>query len=333
MPIPEVFWQFLSDGPALTMGTRPLRSAPVIHGDPMLYQHEIALKRSLLHSAPETYESFPAATQPAQWDAVDLLLTDLVRHRPPLGEVIEIDGVRHWRHAWTGARIAWPTDQATRQTMARAADHPTPDGRSGFGLPDGGSPLSWLGRQLQEDLLLLADDAAQGYPLIGGQLCFPNAWELREKLGQSIMAIHEPVPRFAESLGRPMVGLMRQLKVDQPVWRWNWAIKATPRLNLLPRYADETHAQIARLRAATVGARCYLRVERQVLARLPATGVILFVIHTYQSPLGEVAREPDRLARLARALRTMPMEMLEYKGIAGFMTELRAWLGSMLATE
>ncbi len=331
MPIPEVFWQFMSDGQALKMGTRPLRSELIIHEDPMLYHHEIALKRALLHSAPDIYETFPAATLPAQWDAVDLLLAHLVQHRPPLGELIEIDGVRHWRHAWTGARIAWPTDQAQRETMAQESDDAAPVGLSGFGQPARGSPLSWLGRQLQEDLLLLADDAARGYPLIGGQLCFPNAWELREKLGQSILAIHDPVPRFAESLGKPMVGLMRQLKVDQPVWRWNWAIKATARLNLLPRYADETNAQIARLRAATVGARCYLRVERQVLARLPATGVILFVIHTYQSPLGEVAREPERLARLARALRTMPMEMLEYKGIAGFMAELSAWMGSMMA--
>ncbi len=320
MSIPEAFWQFLPDSSALTMGTRPLRPGLVIHGDPTLYHQEIALKRSLLLSAPATYESFPAATLPAQWDAVDLLLADLVRHRPQLGEWIEIAGVRHWQHAWTGARVAWPIDLATRRTAA-------------LELPAGRSPLGWLGRQLQEDLLLLADDDAQGYPLIGGQLCFPNAWALREKLGQSIMAIHEPVPRFAESLGRPLVGLMRQLKVDRPVWRWNWAIKATPRLNLLPRYADETNAQIAGLRAATVGTRCYLRVERQVLARLPATGVILFVIHTYQSPLGVVARDPDRLARLARTLRTMPTEMLEYKGIAGFIAELSEWFGSMATPD
>jgi dimethylamine monooxygenase subunit A len=54
------------------------------------------------------------------------------------------------------------------------------------------SPLDWLGRQVQEDLVLVRADA-EG-TLVGGQLCFPNGWDLPERVGLPYLAIHERTP-------------------------------------------------------------------------------------------------------------------------------------------
>jgi hypothetical protein len=187
-------------------------------------------------------------------------------------------------------------------------------------------PLDWVGRQMQEDLLILSGNAEDGMPLVAGQLCFPNGWCLDDKMGKSFLGIHHEVPLFAHHLGRSSSLLLERLKPERPVWRINWSLKATPRLNLIPRFFAEERQ--AHLTPANIGACCFLRLERQTLSRLPRTGCILFTIHTYQAPLDAVVESADVARRIAGVVRTVPEEMLLYKGIASFLDPLLTYLAA-----
>ena len=48
----------------------------------------------------------------------------------------------------------------------------------------------------------------------------------------------------------------------------------------------------------------YFRQERQTLRRLPKSGAVVWMVHTYIEPLAEVAREPGVPGRMASLVRS-----------------------------
>ena len=60
--------------------------------------------------------------------------------------------------------------------------------------------------------------------------------------------------------------------------------------------------------------RLRMRSERQTVRRLAHSGVVLFTVRTYLTPVAELAREPDVPARLLSALKSWPADVGEYKG-------------------
>ena len=171
---------------------------------------------------------------------------------------------------------------------------------------DGRAPLDAFGRCVQEDLLLL-DDSLR---LIAGQLCFANAWCLDEKLGLPLTAVHAPVPGYAEQLASPVEKLLSRLKPERPVWRLNWALRPTPRLDLTSRHSP----WVERLKAGCGLDDCWLRIERQTVSRLARSGAVLFTIHTYQERVAALTPEHQEL--VAAVVRSTPVAMRAYKGIA-----------------
>jgi hypothetical protein len=295
---------FTADTYALTLNVQALDPQRIIVVDPAEVLAELRLKQTLLLSERDTYAQTPPATEAMQWDALAVVLPAMAARYPQWFR-LQRDGDRwQWHHGILHHDITFRFGDATT-----------------LPLP----PLEWLGYQVQEDLLIMANDPEQGFPLVAGVLCFPNAWSLEEKMGRSLLEIHAPVPGFAEALGEKTVRLMEQLKPGRPTWRLNWSIKPVPRLNLLPRFADETAQAAAALTPDMVGDRCMLRVERQTLTRLP-TGAILFTIHTFQTPLARVAGNADHWQRLRGVLHSVPADMLSYKGIEHFKTALFEYL-------
>ncbi len=185
------------------------------------------------------------------------------------------------------------------------------------------SDFKHLGDNVQEDLLVLTLNEPH-VPLIAGHLCFPNAWSLDEKLGRSFLEIHAPVPGFAESIGAASQKLLERLKPERPVERLNWAVKATPQLDLTNRWAPWEAEQKALVTQSNAGERCYLRVERQTLSLLPETNSVLFTLHTYVQALATLSEV--QLHLIHGVIETCPEEMLAYKGIAPFATPLKHWL-------
>lgn len=299
------YFPFEQDTYALALGVRAMREdEPVIEVDEAHYREEVALKAANLTSnLGARFRALPG-TEPLQWELLTVLLPLMARQQPR-HFALAVDGERwHWRNHLLGT--------ATRFTPGEADSLPLP-------------PLDWLGRQVQEDLLLM-DGTREGLPLVAGQLCFPAMWSLEEKLGRSLLDVHVPVPGFNEKVGRATVKLMEGLKPGRSVTRVNWAITVTDRLDLEPWTLPEWRHLFEGLTPDNAGERCFLRLERQTLTLLPQTRGILFTIHTYRAPVaGEVA-EPGRKLRLANVLRTVPKEMRDYKRLTPLIEPLLAYL-------
>lgn len=194
----------------------------------------------------------------------------------------------------------------------------------GYSVPPPVNALDWVGRQVAEDLLLMS--GSDGWPLVAGQLCFPNDWCLDDKLGRSLLEVHGPVPGFAARIGNATLNLFDKLKPGRPVWRANWSVKVTSRLDLPPHINATFEASKREITAANAGVRCFFRIERQTLTRLP--GGILFTVKTTVEPVESLSA--SERAALAATLRTTPPEIMEYKGIAPFASPLLAYLEAQL---
>lgn len=184
--------------------------------------------------------------------------------------------------------------------------------------------LDWLGRTLQEDFAIMQNDPSRGYPLIAGCVCFPSGWTIREKVGQSILAIHEGVPDFDTALHPATQRLMQRLKPERTVYRTNWGIRPSPQLDQSPRHAPYLQAETEKITGDNAGTRCFFRVEFQTLTRLTC-GDIVFMIRTEQCPLNQLTPEQQRF--LHGTLNTCPESTLAYKGILAMQTSLLRFLG------
>ena len=173
------------------------------------------------------------------------------------------------------------------------------------------SPLLSTGRHVQEDLVVC--EGTGQFRILAGKVCFPSGWSIAEKLRQGLMTVHAPVPDFAEALGSASLRLMHELKPGRPVWRMNWGVRPSGRLDQTPDTLDELRGRAESMTADRAGQECYFRVERQTLSRLPKTGTILFTIHTHQTPLEKLTCDQKEL--LAGNIHTCPEHVLAYKGI------------------
>jgi hypothetical protein len=188
----------------------------------------------------------------------------------------------------------------------------------------GGEPLATVGRLVPEDVCLL-QAGPDGYRLVAAVLCFPSRWRLADKLGRSLDLIHEPVPGFQAELAPTVNRFFAGIRVERPVWRLNWSLHDTDAL-FLPTREHPPEPVFAE------GRGWYLRVERQTLRRLPASGVVVFTIRTHLEPLTDAVGEPGAAEALAARVRELPAAMLAYKGLSLVRTPLLAWLDQVAAS-
>lgn len=183
------------------------------------------------------------------------------------------------------------------------------------------NPLDLAGRLVQEDLcLMLPQDV--GYRLAAGSVCFPSRWRLQEKLGHQMGQIHHPVPGYADTLERPVDQVLDRLKLDCPVYRFNWGIVDAPDLFLEP---GQNPTAVDGIMPNAVAERLWLRVERQTLRRLNGGG-ILFTIRTYVDPLSSLADDPAMMHDLALAIEKIPTAMQSYKNLLPIQDSLLKYL-------
>ena len=289
------------------MGTSPLPETDRLIEVDGHYQTEISLKRQLLTALPDYYFQTLSGYESAQWDVVEAVLTNLARFSPDEFS-LQQDGDRwHWHNHRLNEQQTFTFGDASTLPFA---------------------PLDWVGRQVQEDLTLLAGD---GVKLVAGQLCFGNGWSLDEKMGLPFREIHAPIVPIVEPMMRAAHTLMERLPVGRPVWRMNWSVKVTDQLDMTSRHTPTLDQLLAdrlpHLTPATIGEQLYIRIERQTLTRLLRSGAILFGIHTYQNLLAhEVNERSDGAERLARVFGSTPATMLDYKGMSGFLPALLTYL-------
>ncbi len=132
-------------------------------------------------------------------------------------------------------------------------------------------PLADIGRLVQEDFCLL-QRLGDEHVLVGAILCFPASWLLSEKLGHPLTVIHHPVAPYTRRIATGVQRILDNLRLGQLVFRANFLTYADPDLHQPRSMSDR--------RDKDVSGETWIRVERQTLRRLPATGAIVFGIHT-----------------------------------------------------
>ena len=155
---------------------------------------------------------------------------------------------------------------------------------------DRSAPLLTLGRLIQSDLCLM-QPGEDGHVLTGAILCFPAYWTLAEKIGRPLTAIHVPVPDYDDAIARRVQRLFDAIQPGRPLWRMNANLHASGALFTPKREADPEHR-------VSLEKAVFVRSERQVLRKLPRTGVTVFSIHTYMIRIRDLA--PEARATLSR---------------------------------
>lgn len=193
------------------------------------------------------------------------------------------------------------------------------------------APLVTAGALVQDDLVLMRRDDS-GWRLVAGYVAFPSSWSLPEKFGRRMEDIHAPVPDFGEGTRNALLinRMFDNLKVEQPVFRFNWSINPDADLHYP---ASKAHGALPDGHALSLET-TFARVERQTLRKLPVSGDILFTIRIYTDPLAALRTLPDarRVAAVfADQLEALTLPQATYKGLttkrAALVAELRAVAG------
>ncbi|HKW55615.1 MAG TPA: DUF3445 domain-containing protein [Stellaceae bacterium] len=272
----------------LALGLMPLAWAEWLEIDRRLAA-DLAAKRALLETRHgEVFAALPEAADGSA-ELLALLARHLPQHHPTL---FSRAGDRLENHA-TGE--SWD--------VARPSLH----------------PLDLAGRLVQEDLCLLRGEG-ESHRLMAASLCSPARWRLADKLDRPLSAIHAPVAGYAAKLAAPVDRFFATLKAGKLVWRLNWGIVDDP------APFQPVAPPPAVITATTAGERLWLRVERQTLQRLPASGAVVFTIRTHITRLDAAIGNRAGAAELAAALRDMPEESRRYKHIAPIAAPLLDWL-------
>ena len=184
-------------------------------------------------------------------------------------------------------------------------------------------PLELGGRLVQEDLCIIQSDD-DGPRFTAALLCFPSRWRLHDKLGKPLVAVHGPVPFYAQRLAVPVDRFMAKVKPGHIASRLNWSV-----LDDAAMFQPGGKWRVERNTAITpdnAGETLYLRVERQTLRRLPQSDAVLFGIRVHSYRMANAITTPDAASRLAEAVRALPEETVNYKSLKAYGPALLGWL-------
>lgn len=292
------------------------------------------------------YQPFPAAPFQIKMGLHKLELADWIEIDQQLGPELA-QKRRLLTHHHDRVFVSTPSGEAgSRETLTLLAEHLVRFFPHFYSSPAGSiqnqitgeswsltrpdrHPLEVAARLVQEDLCLMSrDPATDDYLLSAACVCFPSRWDVRDKLGLPINAIHTPVPHYGEKLDDPMNRLFARLQPQRLVWRLGWSVTDSPDLHQPPDH-PHSHANHP-ITAQNAGQHLWLRGERQTLRRLPHSQDILFTIRVYVYRLDEIAQSAEQARHLLTALQEMDPKLRVYKGLDGAIQPAMAWLQESL---
>jgi dimethylamine monooxygenase subunit A len=269
------------------IGTSPLPDPDRLIECDEHYLDEVMIRRNLLQAAPDYYFKAAPGTETHQW------------------EVLE-----------NGDEYTWKNNLLQETHVFHLGNADT--------LPL--APLDWVGRQVQEDLLILSDKMI----LVAGSLCFPSGWDLDGKLDKHFFGIHAPLPSLTNSMIETANKFIERIPIGKAFQRNNWGFRITDQLDLSARNTEDYLRQLAKVSSEmnekNAGEKVVVRVEHQTLSRLPRSGFVLFTIHTYQNKLEEEIKDTLRRKTIHSFLASVPEKLLEYKLMTPFISTLLSYL-------
>ena len=297
----------------------------------MIVDDPIPAPRYTPYAASSSFVIGLSALDPAQWIEPDGGLGAYLSEKQRLRET-EFDAVfRQIEGSEAGQRecldlLASHLVRDHAGVYRRTGDRIDFAGRS-IDLASDDPPLLLAGSLVQDDLVILSRREA-GWHIVAGYVAFPSAWSLREKIGHPMETVHAHVPGFAGGTrNAAMINrIFDNLQPDLPAVRMNWSIYPEGALFWPPERNE------ASKRRPFSAAGNFLRVERQVLRRLPATGDIAFSIRIYSDPIASLLSLPnasDVARALIARLEGLTPEQLAYKGMTGKKSALVAYLSGL----
>jgi hypothetical protein len=187
-------------------------------------------------------------------------------------------------------------------------------------------PMEYITRQAQGDFCIV-DQRDNNLWMDAGIATTQADWSLDFDIGMNFMEWHGPVP-LAHQLGvfERALKFLLNLQQGKPVRRLNWTMTINPRLDTSPENYPKWGPDRATVTPENVGSKVHLRCELQSLWRLPRSNAILFVIRCYLIKMEEVATVPKWARRLPRVLRSLPPELVDYKGLTRYRQTTIDWL-------
>jgi hypothetical protein len=260
------------------------------------YLSEIVERAKVLEAMPSRCLTMPHMDT-ACWDLVERIMTSLAKDYP-----------QHFELTQNGNNWVW------ENKLLESKDYFTFGDSSSLPMP----PLEFIGRQVQGDFAVLDQRDGELYMDAGIVTC-PADWSLAFDAGMSFSEWHGPVPMAkSEGIFERALKYLTMMKVGSPVRRLNWTLTVNARMDTSPEtYAEWGHERTS-ITPENVGKKIYLRVEIQVIDRLPRSNAISINIRTYLVSLEDLVTNPVWAKRMHRAMKTLPEQLIEYKGITRF---------------
>lgn len=289
----------------LKIGTSPLPGVESLIEVDQHYLKEVSVKRNLLKAHPDYYFQANAETSAYQWEVVEVILNSLIKTSP--SSFILTKNQNNW---------TFENNLLNEKFSFRFGEDDS--------LPL--APLDWIGRQIQEDLLILNKDLI----LIAGQLCFPSGWDLNGKMNKNFFAIHGPLPSVSNSMIETANKFIERIPQGKTFQRNNWGFRISDQLDLSARHSADYRKQLQEISSEmndeNAGEKIFIRVEHQTLSRLPQSGFVLFTIHTYQNKLSDELKNSTKAKILHSFLNGVPQPLLDYKVMTPFVPTLLSYL-------
>lgn len=179
-------------------------------------------------------------------------------------------------------------------------------------------PMEYIGRQVQGDFALL-DQREGNLFLDAGIITCPADWSLAFDAGMSFTEWHGPVPMaHSEGIFERALKYLTAMQVGKPVRRLNWTLTVNARMDTSPETYHEWGHERASVTPENVAEKVYLRVELQVLDRMPRSNAMMFSIRTYLMSLEDIVKNPEWAKRMHRVMKTLPEPLIDYKGLTRF---------------
>jgi len=174
------------------------------------------------------------------------------------------------------------------------------------------SELEDAASYVSDDLCIMEQDESGAWCLTAASLCAPTYWSLQKNIGLPLGGLHQVVPGGDPELASRIDRIFSGMRTDQIFQRYNWTVQVgnerfTPSSEPLKTAAAAMTKEDA-LR------QLHLRVERQTIRKLPATGAVLFTIRICLDPLEAVLAVPGAGEALAHAWSSAHPNVAGYKG-------------------
>ena len=228
------------------------------------------------------------------WDLLELIMVEQAKNYPDLFELKQDGNNWHW--------INKPLGIENKFTFGDASTLPY-------------SPMEYITRQTQGDFCLM-DQREDNIWMDAGMVTAQADWSLDFNLGMSFLEWHAPVPDIAHKKGifNKALKFLSMVQQGSPVRRLNWTMTVNPLLDTSPENYHKWGVQKAELTPENCGEKQYLRVELQVIFRLPRSNGLAISIRCYMLSLEDIVTQPKWARRLHRVIRDIPDELSTYKG-------------------